>query len=549
MMILRATNLIILILTQETTGYISAILLLLVITGFLLYKNRRLISENKTYQAMLSDRQKAGDEKDTPLSLDILDNLPFPVFVKNIDDNFKYSYWNKEAEAQSSTGREEVLGYTDFDIYGQERGMKYRKIDEELVRKGQSYRAEEDYVTPDGMLHNTIVSKSIITRAGNRWLLIVRWDITQMKMYEKEILQAKERLEEATKTQNMVLSCINFGLIYTDKNYKVQWESTANLKDIAKGRRYVPGQICYETVMGRKSPCPRCALSEAMNRKESIRHEYPDGDTTIEISAIPVFDDTETHVVGGLMRIEDISDKKRIEHLMYEVKKADEANRLKSAFLANMSHEIRTPLNAIVGFSNLLAETDDSKEKQEYTQIISTNNELLLKLINDIIDMAKIESGSLDFNYEQTDINELFEEICCQMKLKNNSEAVSISFDQKLPQCVIETDRNRLMQVIINFLTNAMKFTEKGNISFGYTMNEPDNRIRFYVKDTGIGIPEDKKEQIFDRFVKLNTFAQGTGLGLSICATIAEKFKGDIGVESCVGEGSMFWLEIPLQKT
>lgn len=506
---------------------VANLMVLFVIVGLLMYKK----TDNKH-----------------PFSLDILDNLPFPVFVKNIDDDYRYAYWNKEAEAQSGTGREDVLGHTDFEVYGPERGIKYRKIDEELVSKGENYRAEEDYVTPDGVKHNTIVNKSIISHKGNRLLIVVRWDVTQMKNYEKEILQAKERLEEATRTQNMVLSSINFGLIYTDKNYNVQWESTANLKDLAKGRRYTPGKICYETVMGRNEPCPRCALSEAMRKKEPVRHEYPEGDTTIEISAIPVLDDTETNVVGGLMRIEDISDKKRIEHLMYEVKKADEANRLKSAFLANMSHEVRTPLNAIVGFSNLLAETEDPAEKREFTHIISVNNELLLKLINDIIDMAKIESGSLNFTYEQTDINELMEEICCQMKLKNESEAVCISFERKLPRCVIETDRNRLMQVIINFLTNALKFTKEGSISFGYTMNETNNSIRFYVKDTGIGIPEDKKEQIFDRFVKLNSFAQGTGLGLPICATIAEKFGGNIGVESCVGEGSLFWLEIPTLK-
>lgn len=305
------THLIILILTHGAAVYIPTVLILFIIIGLLVYNNSRLAIENKTYKARLSEHHNAGSDKEHPFILDILDNLPFPVFVKNIDDNYKYTYWSKEAETQSGIKREDVLGYTDFDIFGLDRGMRYRQIDEELVSKGKNYRAEEDYATPDGVEHNTIVNKSIISHAGNRWLLVVRWDITQMKNYEKEILRAKEQLEEANRTQNMVLSSINFGLIYTDKNYKVQWESTANLKDIAKGRQYTPGKVCYETVMGRKNPCPRCALSEAMKKKESVRHEYPDGDTTIEISAVPIFDDTETHVVGGLMRIEDISDKKK----------------------------------------------------------------------------------------------------------------------------------------------------------------------------------------------------------------------------------------------
>ena len=502
------------------------------------------------YKSKLAGEQILDETvKERLFSIDILDNLPFPVFVKDINDDYKYLYWNKEAELRSGTRREEVLGHTDFDIYGAERGLKYRKVDEQLVRKGESYKAEEDYVTPDGVVHNTIVNKSIIFHDKNRWLLIVRWDITQIKDYEKELIQAKEKLEDAADTQNLVLNSINFGLIYIDKEYKVQWESTSNLQGKAKGRRYTPGKICYETVMGKKEPCAQCALSEAIVKGQAVRHEFSDGETTFEISAIPVFDHSETNILGGLMKIEDISDKKRIEHLMYEVKKADEANRLKSAFLANMSHEIRTPLNAIVGFSNLLMESDDPEEKQEFAHIISTNNELLLQLINDIIDMAKIESGSLDYVYTQTDINELMEEIESQMKLKNKSEEVTVLFDHKLPQCVIYTDRNRLMQVMINFLTNALKFTFKGTVTFGYTLDETGKKIRFYVKDTGIGIPEDKKDKIFDRFVKLNSFAQGTGLGLPICAMIAEKFGGSIGVESKEGEGSLFWMEIPVQKT
>lgn len=542
-------NSIFLMVTVETT--LSLLLLLLVfVIILLLYRNQKLTRENNQYKSKLAGEQILDETvKERLFSIDILDNLPFPVFVKDINDDYKYLYWNKEAELRSGTRREEVLGHTDFDIYGAERGLKYRKVDEQLVRKGESYKAEEDYVTPDGVVHNTIVNKSIISHDKNRWLLIVRWDITQIKDYEKELIQAKEKLEDAADTQNLVLNSINFGLIYIDKEYKVQWESTSNLQGKAKGRRYTPGKICYETVMGKKEPCAQCALSEAIVKRQAVRHEFSDGETTFEISAIPVFDHSETNILGGLMKIEDISDKKRIEHLMYEVKKADEANRLKSAFLANMSHEIRTPLNAIVGFSNLLMETDDPEEKQEFAHIISTNNELLLQLINDIIDMAKIESGSLDYVYTQTDINELMEEIESQMKLKNKSEEVTVLFDHKLPQCVIYTDRNRLMQVMINFLTNALKFTFKGTVTFGYTLDEAGKKIRFYVKDTGIGIPEDKKDKIFDRFVKLNSFAQGTGLGLPICAMIAEKFGGSIGVESKEGEGSLFWMEIPVQKT
>ncbi|WP_455640635.1 PAS domain-containing sensor histidine kinase [Parabacteroides sp.] len=525
---------------------ILVISILSVIVLFLLRKNRLLLSELRKNKEASNIRQEANKEGDA-FYLNILDNLPFPIFAKNIDDNFKYAFWNKEAGLQSGIKQEEALGVTDFEIFGQERGLRYRKIDEELVAKNKNYRAEEDYITPDGVLHNTIIHKFIIAQDKDRWLWSIRWDITKDKEYEKELIRAKEELENAIKTQNLVLNSINFGLIYIDTEYRVQWESTAHLKARTKKLQYLPGKICYETVMGRTEPCEHCPLTQTIQTGKFVRNEFTENNCTFEVSATVVYDNTNTTVLGGLMKIEDASDKKKIEHLMTEVQRADEANRLKSAFLANMSHEIRTPLNAIVGFSNLLAETDDPEEKREFTNIISTNNELLLQLINDIIDMSKIESGSLDFIYTDTDVNILMGEILHQMQLKNQSDEVEIIFDQKLPQCIIHTDRNRLMQVIINFLTNAMKFTTKGSIQFGYTMVS-DKDIRFYVKDTGIGIPEDKIDKIFDRFVKLNTFIQGTGLGLPICAMIAEKFGGKIGVESKEGEGSLFWLVIPVQK-
>lgn len=229
-----------------------------------------------------------------------------------------------------------------------------------------------------------------------------------------------------------------------------------------------------------------------------------------------------------------------------EKEKAEEANRLKSAFLANMSHEIRTPLNAIVGFSSLLGETDNNNEKKEFIKIIENNNNLLLQLINDILDLAKIEAGTLEFVYSDIDINKLLAEIEQSIRLRPHSEEISIRFSAPLPECIIRTERNRLTQVITNFLTNALKFTETGSITFGY--EKKGDKIYFFVKDTGIGIPEDKLKSIFGRFVKLDSFAQGTGLGLSICETIVHRLKGEIGVESEPGKGSTFWFTIPYEE-
>lgn len=496
-------------------------------------KLEQMIKDNNSYQTFC---------------LEILDNLPFPVLVKDIDNDFKYMLWNKEAEQQSGTNQKETLGYTDFDIYGAERGRKYRNVDEMLVKSGENYHVEEDFSTPDGIIHNTIVHKLIVAHGDKHWLLIVRWEITQMKEYERKLILAKEEVENAVKNQNLVLNSINFGLVYIDKNYNVQWESTTNLSKIAKGRRYIPGRICYETVKTQDYPCVNCALSEAITTGLPVRHELSEGEVTIEISAIPVYNSTNTEMLGGLMKIEDVSDKKRIEHLLYEVKKADEANKLKSAFLANMSHEIRTPLNAIVGFSNLLAETEDANEKQEFVHLINTNNDLLLQLINDIIDMAKIESGTLDFVYSDVEINELMNNLLLQMQLKNKQKTVTIEFSPKQPQCIISTDRYRVMQILINLISNAIKFTPKGSITFGYQLDEPANEIYFFVKDTGNGIPSNKINKIFDRFVKLNAFAQGTGLGLPICAMIVDRFGGTIGVESKEGVGSLFWFRLPVCK-
>ncbi len=240
---------------------------------------------------------------------------------------------------------------------------------------------------------------------------------------------------------------------------------------------------------------------------------------------------------------------KRAHQRMKEAQlKAEEANQLKSAFLANMSHEIRTPLNAIVGFSNLLSMVEDKEEMLEYAGIIETNTDLLLQLINDILDMSKIESGMYDFHVTQVDANQLMSEVEQVARLRIRTDEVSLSFAERLPQCVFHTDKNRLIQVLTNLVVNAIKFTSQGEIQIGYRLQDV-HTLYFYVSDTGCGMSAEQCEHVFERFVKYNTFIQGTGLGLSICKMIIEKLGGEIGVQSESGKGSVFWFTLPYRAS
>ena len=241
----------------------------------------------------------------------------------------------------------------------------------------------------------------------------------------------------------------------------------------------------------------------------------------------------------------DITELKETAAKLTEAKeKAEEADRLKSAFLANMSHEIRTPLNAIVGFSSLLVAEGDAEERKQYMAIVEENNDLLLQLISDILDLSKIEAGTFDFVEKELDVNLLCEDIVRTMKMKV-SPGVELIFERHLPECMIVSDRNRLNQVISNFVNNAIKFTSEGSICVGYDQVD-ESHLRFYVSDTGIGIEPEKQTEIFERFVKLNSFVHGTGLGLSISKSIIEQMGGTIGVDSEPGKGSCFWFVLPI---
>ena len=243
----------------------------------------------------------------------------------------------------------------------------------------------------------------------------------------------------------------------------------------------------------------------------------------------------------------DITELKETERKLIAARdKAEELDRLKSVFLANMSHEIRTPLNAIVGFSSLLTETEDMKDRKQYMAIVQENTELLLQLISDILDLSKMESGAFEFVKSDTDVNLLCSEIIRSLRMKVPA-GVELVFEECLPGCHVWADKNRLNQVISNFINNALKFTFSGSITLGY-YRQTDGYLRFYVRDTGMGIPKNKIKTVFDRFVKLNSFVHGTGLGLSICKSLVEQMGGTIGVESEEGEGSCFWFTYPYQE-
>lgn len=245
----------------------------------------------------------------------------------------------------------------------------------------------------------------------------------------------------------------------------------------------------------------------------------------------------------GLRR--DITALKMTDELIELRNKAEEANRLKSAFLANMSHEIRTPLNAIVGFSTLIGETENREEIEEYIQIIQTNNDLLLQLINDILDLSKIEAGQIDFHYFDFELSGVFLDLekIYRPRVKEQVELIC-----ELPPrpCVIRSERNRLTQVLSNFLSNACKFTFRGSIRMGYLVEEKG--LRLYVKDTGKGIASENIPFVFQRFAKFDSFVQGTGLGLSISESIVQQLNGEIGVDSEPGKGSEFWVKLPFES-
>lgn len=360
--------------------------------------------------------------------------------------------------------------------------------------------------------------------------------------------QVETSLQQSQRTMQKVLDNINANIFVSD--YDTLKVIFAN-KPFREEAGEVPENAeCWRMLnAGLENGCKHCPKPKLLdaNRKFTDVHFWEDYNPvtkrwyTIQSMAIKWLDGR-----WAIMELAtDITTRKQVELELIQAKeKAEESDRLKSAFLANMSHEIRTPLNAIVGFSSLLAETDEAELRHVYMSLVQENNELLLNLISDILDISKIEAGMIDLVMGRVDVPQLCREVIATFSHKKRDTAVELRFDENSPQIVIDADKNRIMQVLSNFLTNALKFTTKGSITLSYSL-EDESQVRFCVTDTGKGIPDEQKHEIFNRFVKLDSFVQGAGLGLSICQSLVNRMGGKIGVESREGEGSCFWFTHP----
>ncbi|RHK08107.1 sensor histidine kinase [Bacteroides caccae] len=382
---------------------------------------------------------------------------------------------------------------------------------------------------------------------------------------QKRLFRESRKLEHTNHVASAIWKNVHAFILLINNDFKVlktnYYQQTGTRKGPEEKRVGDLLQCCNalsaEGGCGTHVYCGSCPIRQAIRQAFEQRRGF----TNLEATLNMVTSENQTvaceAVISGsyfllneeenmVLTVHDITHLKQVERELKVAKeKAENADIAKSAFLANMSHEIRTPLNAITGFAEVMGSANTEEEKTQYQEIIKMNADLLMQLVNDILDMSKIEAGTLEFVYSTVDINLLLSDLqrLFQMRINDAGGKVQIIAEPSLSSCLIQTDRNRVAQVISNFVGNAIKFTREGNIRIGYEAK--DTELYFYVKDTGTGIPAEKLSNVFGRFVKLNKDQKGAGLGLSISQTIVGKLSGQIGADSIEGEGSTFWFTLP----
>lgn len=396
-------------------------------------------------------------------------------------------------------------------------------------------------------------------------LISFLWERRKCLRMQKRLFRESRKLEHTNHVASAILKNVHAFILLINNDFKVlktnYYQQTGTRKGPEEKRvgdlLQCRNALSAEGGCGTHVYCGSCPIRQAIRQAFEQRREF----TNLEATLNMVTSENQTvaceAVISGsyfllneeenmVLTVHDITHLKQVERELKVAKeKAENADIAKSAFLANMSHEIRTPLNAITGFAEVMGSANTEEEKTQYQEIIKMNADLLMQLVNDILDMSKIEAGTLEFVYSTVDINLLLSDLqrLFQMRINDAGGKVQIIAEPSLSSCFIQTDRNRVAQVISNFVGNAIKFTREGNIRIGYEAK--DTELYFYVKDTGTGIPAEKLSNVFGRFVKLNKDQKGAGLGLSISQTIVGKLSGQIGADSIEGEGSTFWFTLP----
>lgn len=396
-------------------------------------------------------------------------------------------------------------------------------------------------------------------------LISFLWERRKCLRMQKRLFRESRKLEHTNHVASAILKNVHAFILLINNDFKVlktnYYQQTGTRKGPEEKRVGDLLQCCNalsaEGGCGTHVYCGSCPIRQAIRQAFEQRRGF----TNLEATLNMVTSENQTvaceAVISGsyfllneeenmVLTVHDITHLKQVERELKVAKeKAENADIAKSAFLANMSHEIRTPLNAITGFAEVMGSANTEEEKTQYQEIIKMNADLLMQLVNDILDMSKIEAGTLEFVYSTVDINLLLSDLqrLFQMRINDAGGKVQIIAEPSLSSCLIQTDRNWVAQVISNFVGNAIKFTREGNIRIGYEAK--DTELYFYVKDTGTGIPAEKLSNVFGRFVKLNKDQKGAGLGLSISQTIVGKLSGQIGADSIEGEGSTFWFTLP----
>lgn len=479
----------------------------------------------------------------------ILNNLPIATQVKNANNGSKYIFWNKKSEELFGIKACDTIGKNASALWNDEIIQSVIEDDKKLLKDKTQQVSIKKQTLLDGKEHYFLLTKNLINQGdGTHWILGSSIDITEMQ-------ESRQQLENLNKKNRLILKAaqmcawtmdVKTGAVHCDLTHmggNPEWMDP--IFTCTKEQFF--GHLYADETHKMKTAFDDLILGRTEILHEQFRVNTPDGVNWLESYAVADERDENRLAIALVGATMNINESKFLEQELLEAKeRAENSDRLKSAFLANMSHEIRTPLNAIVGFSNILIQTEDPKEKEEFLTIIESNNQLLLQLINDILDLSKIEAGTLDFVFSDVDINGALVEVEQSSRLKLKTDDVSVTFAAQLPALQLYTDRHRFVQVVTNFVNNSIKFTRQGSITFGYRLQT--DRVYFYVRDTGCGISEENLDEIFGRFVKLNSFVPGTGLGLSICKMIVDRLGGEIGVESKPGEGSCFWFTLPNQQ-